>query len=60
MDLNGLVAVARIILAFQFDTVIFKRVQVKQVLKQSRLSFSTEGPGLGPSEGGGLLNSLPD
>lgn len=60
MDLNGLVSVARIILAFQFDAVILKRVQVKQVLKQSRLSFSTEEPGLGTSEGGGLLNSFPN
>lgn len=56
VDLNGLVSVARIILAFQFDAVILKRVQVKQVLKQSHLSFTTEEPGLGTSEGGGLLN----
>lgn len=60
MDLNGLVSVARIILAFQFDVVILKRVQVKPVLKQSCLSFSTEEPGLGTSEGGGLLNSFPN
>lgn len=61
MDLHVLVAVARIILVFQLDTVIFfKRVQVKQVLKQSCLSFSTEEPGLGTSEGSGLLNSLCD
>lgn len=53
-------SVARIILAFQFDAVILKRVQVKPVLKQSRLSFSTEEPGLGTSEGGGLLNSFPN
>lgn len=63
MDINGLGVVesSGTILIFQFGSVVFRESRSsKQVLKQSLLSVSAKGQGLGTPEGSALLNSLSD